>query len=65
MDDILICNLPLVSNGINNSYNVSNYAKIDIFVNKGNHKLKVVNVSFEDIIIDKFAVLNSNKLLES
>lgn len=65
VDDILICNLPLVSNGINNSYNESNYAKIDIFVNKGNHKLKVVNVSFEDIIIDKFAVLNSNKLLES
>lgn len=65
IDEILICNLPLVSTGVNNTYNESNYAKIDIFVGQGEHTLTLVNVSFEDIVLDKIVVLNANKLLES
>lgn len=65
IDDDLICNVPLVSTGIDGTYNDSAYAKVDIFVPQGTHTMKIVNVSFDELVLDKIVVLNSNKLLES
>lgn len=60
-----MCNVPLVSTGMNNSYNVSNYAEIKIFVGKGNHTFKIENASFDDLSIDKIVIQNASKLLEA
>lgn len=65
VDGVDICNLPIVATGVNNSYNSSNYAEIQIYVGEGEHTLDVSYISFESVYLDKIVIVNANKLLRS
>ena len=64
IDNQTIANVPLVSNGISNYFDETNYQEIIVYVGKGTHDFKITNLSFEDVAIDRIDICSANKLLE-
>ena len=60
-----LCNLPIVSTGVNNYYNDSNYAEVQVYLGEGDHQFEIKYMSFDNVYLDKLVVSNANRLLES
>lgn len=64
IDGEFVCNLPIVSTGVNNYFNTSNYAELQMYFPKGEHTITISYTAFDNVYIDKIVITNANSLLE-
>ncbi|MBO4541097.1 MAG: ADP-ribosylglycohydrolase family protein [Bacilli bacterium] len=64
VDEHHVANLPLPGTGISSQYNDSHYANMDMYFEPGEHDLKMVYRSFDDIELDRLDIQNANACLE-